>query len=106
MPEPQVRSVLNLNGFPNLRHTPLNWHTIPLIDGEGNSVEHLCGAVSLLARLHADHAPVMVQCAEGVSRAVFVTTLYLAWSHAQPFEAAFSRVKQRRPIAQIDHGLL
>lgn len=103
---PEVRSILNLNGFPNLQHTPLSWHCVPLIDGAGNTDELIQLAVYLLARLHATHAPVLVQCAEGVSRSVFITSIYLAWRQGNEFAVSYEQVKRYRTAAIVDHELM
>jgi hypothetical protein len=100
-----VRSILTLNGFPDLQHTPFVWHSMPLHDGPGNRPSRVWAAVERLADLHGNHAAVMVHCAEGKSRAVLVTTLYLARRDALSFDTAYARVLAARPIACIDNAL-
>lgn len=103
--EQGIRSVLSVSNFPNLSFADLVWRAVPLIDGAGNSIDQLAEAVDHLAELHAESPGVLIHCAEGKSRSVVITTLYLAASKGWTLTEAFAHVKTRRAVADPDDSL-
>ncbi|MCC6421283.1 MAG: dual specificity protein phosphatase family protein [Gemmataceae bacterium] len=104
--EAGISGVLCLNGFPQaLRFHGFEWVHVPLIDGQGNSVEDLAAAMRHLRELAEAHR-VLVHCAEGVSRSPFVVACHLAAVRKVSFADALQEVKQRRAVAMVDRNLL
>lgn len=103
--EAGIRSILTVNGFPNLAHSSFVWRSVPLIDGPGNSSATIAAAVACLAELHRDHAPVLVHCVEGKSRSALIVSLYLARRHGISLQAAYAHIKACREAVDIDDAL-
>jgi len=100
-----IRSVLTLNGFPNLHIHGFNWRRVDLIDGPGNELSSIVEAVDHLEDLHRSEPGVLVHCREGKSRSVLIASLYIARRRALPFEDAYHVVKSSRTVAAMDPRL-
>lgn len=95
-----ISAVLALNDFPTfLEGSGFHWRRVLLMDGEGNPPERVLEAVAALEELLADGHSVLVQCAEGVSRAPFVVACLLARRRGWELDEAIAFVVSRRPIA-------
>lgn len=100
-----IKSVLTLNGFPNLAVHGFNWRRVDLIDGPGNALETIWEAVDHLAELHSNEPNVLVHCREGKSRSVLIASLYMARRDRLVFPDAYRLVKASRTIAAMDPRL-
>ncbi|HET7737132.1 MAG TPA: dual specificity protein phosphatase [Tepidiformaceae bacterium] len=103
--ESGIKSVLTLNGFPNLAVHGFNWRRVDLFDGPGNSLDTIWEAVDLLADLHTSDPNVLVHCREGKSRSVLIASLYVARRDRIVFPEAFRMVKASRRVAEMDPRL-
>lgn len=100
-----IRSVLTLNGFPNLGIHGFEWRRVDLFDGPGNDLSSIYEAVDHLAHLHETAPNVLVHCREGKSRSVLIASLYLARRRRIVFEDAYHVVKASRTVAAMDPRL-
>lgn len=78
----------------------------PLIDGEGNRVTDLDGALRKLDRLLARHARVLVHCNAGKSRSCALVAAWLVRRERLALDQALARVAERRVGTAIAPGLV
>lgn len=107
--QPFSRYTAVLNLAPDLHvltHEKLEYAQIGLIDGPGNRLGTIVGAVMFLHQLLDRHEAVVLICHGGTGRSGLVTALYMAVRHDVKFPQALEIVRTNRPAAVPSEGLL
>ena len=79
---------------------------IPLVDGPGNELWELEGAILALQQLRQEGHTVLVHCLAGVSRSPTVIACYMAISLGCTFEEAINFIQKVRSIVDPHKALI
>lgn len=84
------------------RGDSLQYHCVPMLDGDGAKDPHYLEAVQRVLAWRREGLPVLVHCAYGHGRSVAVCIgVMIAEGHAKDWEDAFAKVRLLRPRAHL-----